>query len=121
MALHSRRPALEIEQVGAVTIARLIRPDYVDEETVGSTGNELFHLVEEQGCRRLVLSLTKMKRAGSAMLGKIIWLHKKMHTAGGKLVLCCIDSTLYEAFQALQLTRLFRIFDSEQEALQSFE
>jgi anti-sigma B factor antagonist len=121
MALHSRRPALEIEQVGLVTVARLIRADFVDEETINSVGSELFHLVEEQGCRRLVLSFAKVKRAGSAMLGKVIWLHKKIQNAGGKLVLCNVEPTLYEAFETLQLTRLFRIFPHEQDALQCLE
>jgi anti-sigma B factor antagonist len=120
MALHSRRPALQIEKVGEVTVARLIRPDFVDEETINGTGSELFHMVEEQGCRQMVLSWAKVKRAGSAMLGKVIWLHKRIQAVGGRLVLCDVDPILHEAFASLQLTRLFKIFPTEQEAVQSF-
>jgi anti-sigma B factor antagonist len=121
MPLNSRRPALDIEQVGSVTVARLARPDFVDEETVNLTGNQLFHLVEEQACRRLVINFSKVRRAGSAMLGKVIGLHRKIQAAGGRLVLCDLDSTLMDALESLQLTRLFRVFASEPEAIQSFE
>jgi anti-anti-sigma factor len=120
MPLHSRRPALEIERVGTVTVARFIRADFIDEDIINTTGNQLFHLVEELDCRQLLLNFARVKRVSSAMLGKVIWVHKKLQGVGGQLALCNLDPTLQEAFQSLQLNRLFRIYAEEQEALQSF-
>ena len=42
-------------------------------------GHELFALVEQFGCRRLVVDLHEVRVVTSAGLGKMITLHRKMH------------------------------------------
>jgi anti-sigma B factor antagonist len=121
MPLYSQRPLLELEQVGAVTIARLTQSDLLDDKTINTLGSQLMHLVEEMDRRLIVLDFSNVQRVASAMLGKIISLHKKLLAVGGRLVLCKVDPRLHEAFETLQLHRLFRIFKEEQEALQSLQ
>ncbi len=121
MPLHSRRPWLEVEQVGPVTVVRLAQRDLLDDATINAMGAQLFGLVDDMDCRRIVLNFTNVRRLASAMLGKVIGLHKRLQGVGGKLALCKIDPTLNEAFVTLQLNRLFGIFSEEQEALQSLQ
>ncbi len=121
MALHSQRPLLELEQVGAVTVARLTPSDLLDDKTINALGNQLLHLVQERNCRLLVLNFSTVERLASALLGKIIGVHKKLKAAGGRLALCKVDPRLTEAFETLQLHRLFPLFSEEQEALQSMQ
>jgi anti-anti-sigma factor len=110
-----------MEHVGGVTVARLARSDLLDDKTINTLGNQLFHLVLEGDCRLLILNFSSVQRVTSALLGKIIGLHKKLQAAGGRLALCRVDPRLHEAFETLQLHRLFPIFAEEQEALQSLQ
>jgi anti-anti-sigma factor len=121
MAMHSHRPLVELEQVGGVTVARLVRSDLLDDKTIDTIGNQLFHLVQERDCRLLVLNFSNVQRVTSALLGKIIGVHKKLQAEGGRMALCRVEPRLQEAFQTLQLHRLFPIFAEEQEALQSLQ
>ena len=46
-------------------------------------GHELFALVEQFGCRRVVVNLKEVRMVTSAGLGKMITLHRKMHRHQG--------------------------------------
>ena len=83
-------------------------------------GEQLFALVDDQGHKKLLLNFTNVEYLSSAALGKFITLNKKVTGAGGKLVLCGIDPTIYEVFEITRLNKLFNIQKDEQSALQSF-
>jgi anti-anti-sigma factor len=121
MSAPSQHPWLEVEQVGGVTLVRLTRRDLLDDRAINTLGNQLFSLVQDLDCRRIVLNFSNVQRLASAMLGKIIGLHKKLTAAGGRLALCKVDPALGEAFETLKLSRLFGIYKEEQEALQSLQ
>jgi anti-sigma B factor antagonist len=121
MSSHSQRPWLEVEQVGPVTIARPTRSDLLDDQTITAMGRHLYSLVDDLGCRRLLLDLGYVRLLASAMLGKVIGLHKKLEKSGGRLAVCRVHPTFTEAFKVLHLDRLFGIYGGEQEALQSLQ
>jgi anti-anti-sigma factor len=121
MPIHSERPVLVVEQVGAVTITRITRSDLLSEKTINAVGSQLTQLVEGPECRRLVLNLGNVKRLSSSMVGKLIGLNKNLQGLGGRLAICKIDPGVQEIFKALALERVFALYAEEQDALLSFE
>jgi anti-anti-sigma factor len=121
MPSRARHSWLEVEQVGPVTVARLARADLLDDSTITTMGNHLFALVDEMDCRRVLLDFGNVRRLASAMLGKVIALHRRLKAKDGRLALCRVDPGLAEVFQVLHLDRLFAIHGEEQEALQSLQ
>lgn len=120
MSTPPRSRWLEVEQVGEVALAKLTRRELLEDETIEAVGEQMFLLVDNMGCRKLVLSLAATRRMSSLMLGKIMSVHKKMKAAGGRLALCGIDPDVYRIFETLRLPQLLTIYKDEQEALQSF-
>jgi anti-sigma B factor antagonist len=112
---------LEVEQTGPVTVVRLKPRGVVDEDTAQLIGEQIFALVEENGCNRLVLNLAPVETMNSMMLGKIINLHKKAEETGGRLAFCQLHTRLRDVFDTFKLARLLHIYENEQEALASFE
>ncbi len=119
MALQPLCPGLETQQVGAVTVARLTRNDVLDEHVIKTIGGRLSSLVQGGGCRQLVVNLGAVKRVASSMVGNLIWLHKQVHGAGGRMAVCGLDPKLAAAFRTLQLDRLFDLHSDEAEALRA--
>jgi anti-anti-sigma factor len=112
-------PGLEVEQVGQVTVARILCSNLVDEKMADALGRQLIDLVTELNCRSLVVNLARVKRLTSSTLGKLIGTYKKMQPVGGRLVLCGVDPTIQEMIATLRLNRLFVIYPQEQEAVRS--
>src|SRR5947208_1405873 len=68
---------LEVEQVGEVTLVTITPRKILAEETTETIGAQLFSLVKELGCRKLVLNFGQVERLTSVMLGKVVMLHRK--------------------------------------------
>src|SRR5262249_36883713 len=114
MLSQTQHSLLEVEQVGSVTVARLAPAELLDDQTITTMGTHLFALVDEMDCRRILLDFGNVRRLASAMLGKVIALHRKLKPKGGRLALCRLDSELAGIIRVLQLNRLFGIFGDRQ-------
>jgi anti-sigma B factor antagonist len=112
---------LDIEPIGDVLAVRFTARQLVDEDMIGAIGSRLIQLVDQLGYRRLVLNLGPVNQLGSAMVGKLIALHRKVQAASGRLALCALKPDLYnKIFEVLKLSEIFHVYDDEQQALQDF-
>ena len=116
-----RRRRLEVEDYNDVTIVRFTDRKILDEPNIQAIGEQLFSLVDEVGRHRLLLNFDNVEYLSSAALGKLLALDKKVKAVQGRLALCNIDPQIYEVFKITRLSDLFKIYEDEQEALQSFE
>jgi anti-sigma B factor antagonist len=117
MAVHR---ALEVSEVGDVTVVRFVDRKILDEATIQELGQELFNLVEEENRSKLLLNFTSVEFLSSAALGKLITLDKKVKAHGGKLKLANIRPEIYEVFAITKLNKLFDIKEDEADALAAF-
>jgi stage II sporulation protein AA (anti-sigma F factor antagonist) len=120
MSLPSACRWFDVEQVDQVTVARFPRPVALDGEDAEAVGEQLAGLVLDSGCCRLVLNLANVESLSSAMLGKLIWIHKKALPLGGRLAVCRVDPKLEHIFDTVKLSVLIGIYADEKEAVQSF-
>jgi anti-anti-sigma factor len=109
----------ETEQVGDVTLIRFVCPSLLDEAAIQDLAQRLARLLECGGRRRFVMNLGAVTVMASLMLAKLMGFRRKVLAAGGRLALCAVDADLYRVFERTQLTRLFHIFNNEQEAMQT--
>jgi len=117
MAAHRR---LEVSEVGDVTVVRFVDRKILDEANIQELGVELFQLIEEENCKKLLLNFSNVDFLSSAALGKLITLDKKVKAHDGKLKLSNIRPEIYEVFAITKLNKLFDIKDDEADALASF-
>jgi anti-anti-sigma factor len=66
-------------------------------------GHELYALVEQFGCRRLVVNLQAVRVVTSAGLGNMISLHRKMHRHEGHVVFCHVQKEVEEVLRTSRL------------------
>ncbi len=117
MAVHRR---LQLSEVGDVSVVRFVDRKILDEANIQELGQELFHLIEDERRKSLLLNFSSVEFLSSAALGKLITLDKKVKAAGGKLKLSNIRPEIYEVFAITKLNKLFDIKDDEADALASF-
>ncbi len=118
VTLPGRR--LEVEQVGDVTLVRLLARSILTEPDAAAIGQLLSELVEAPDCRKVVLDLGEVRSMTTMMVGQFLALHRRLQAAGGRLVICNSDRFLAEIFNILRLPKVIRVYNSAQEALQSF-
>ena len=115
-----RRQRITFEDIGDVTVVRFIDKKILDEQNIQMIGDDLFKLVDELGRKKLLLDFTPVEFLSSAALGKLIRLHQRLATGGGKLILCGISKTILEIFELTKLDKMLKIVKDEQTGLNSF-
>ena len=111
---------LELSEVGDVAVVRFVDFKILDEANIQEMGQELFHLVEEDGYKKVLLNFSNVQFLSSAALGKLITLDKKVKKTEGSLKFSNILPDIYEVFAITKLNRLFSIYDDEADALAVF-
>jgi len=108
---------LHLERVGDVTVVHFALPEVMHADVIDSVGDRLSSLVEDEGQRLLVLDFGAVRKLSSALLGRLVGLHRKLLTLQGRMALCGIDAELRRVFDLCQLPRLLHLYADQQAAL----
>jgi anti-sigma B factor antagonist len=118
MVARTRRNWLEIEQIGAATVAKFTTRRILDEEKIHAVSRQLLGLGLEAGRGTVVLSFDRVERLSSEMIGKLLTLQRQIQARGGRLALCALKPQVSEILKILRLGPYFSVYADEQEALQ---
>jgi anti-sigma B factor antagonist len=115
-----RRQRIVVEDVGDIAVVQFVDKKILDEQNIQMIGDDLFRLVDELGRRKVLLNFSTVEFMSSAALGKLIRLHQRLVSIGGKLVLCNISKSIHEIFEITKLDKMLTIVKDEQTGLASF-
>lgn len=75
-------------------------------------------IIEERS--RIVLDLSSVNFIDSSGLGALVACQRLMNSRAGELRLCSMSDNVRALFELMRMQRVFMVFDSREEALQSF-
>jgi anti-sigma B factor antagonist len=76
--------------------------------------------VLESGAKKIVLNLKGLKYVDSSGIGELVSCYTTITNRGSQLRLCNLNSKIYSLLQLTALVSVFQIYDSEEDAIQSF-
>jgi anti-anti-sigma factor len=99
---------VELEQHGDVFCAHIC-PRKLDEQGIHLLGNELADLIEQGGCRRLVLSLGPgtLECLYSVFMAKLVMIHRRLLDHQGAMIMCDVTPEVLTVFEACKLQNYF--------------
>lgn len=109
------------EDIGDITVIRLTTGHVQDEDAIRAVFDYVHKLLADFGRKRIVLNLSDADFLPSTGLGKLVMLNRKLQAVQGRLALCHLAPLVKESLEHTRLTSLFNIYETEAEALQSFE
>ena len=116
----SKHKHITTAKSGDVTVVRFNEAKIINAASIAEMGDELFALIDQDKCLRLLLNFSDVEFLSSAALNKLIVLDKKMKGAGGKLCLASLKPEIVEVFQITRLNQVFSIHDDQASGLASF-
>jgi hypothetical protein len=107
---------LEVEMVQDVFCVHL-KQSRLEEMEIEALGGELVSLVQDGGCRKLVLNLglNSPSVLFSLFLAKLAMVHHRLQDVSGAMRLCAVNADIMEVFQACQMDSYFE-FAPDQDA-----
>ena len=104
-----------------VTIVHFTEAKLVDQRDINLIGAELTKMAESGGVSKMLINMENVRYLSSAMLGKLISLHKTLRTHKATLKLCSIAPPIYEVFEITRLDKVFDIQPTEEKGLARFK
>lgn len=108
---------LALEEHDPAMVATITRCELSEEENIDVFGKELLDLVDQYGCRQIVVSLQHVTYITSAALGKLITLHRRLHRKDGRLILCGALAAVNDVLRSSRLHEYFTVADDVASAL----
>ena len=109
----------ETEELGDVTVVRLTAQRLEDEDHVRAVFQGVAGAVEA-GRPNLLLNFGRVEYLASVAVGKLLALHRKVQSAGGRLALCHLSPATDEVLEVMHLKQVIPAYADEEEALRSF-
>jgi anti-sigma B factor antagonist len=104
-----------LESVHGITIL-----SFVDIQIAPDAKDLLYDLVETKGHKRLLINFSNIPAMATVGLGILANLQQKVDAVGGQLKFCCLDPELVKLFAMMKLDQIFKIYDTQEEALRAF-
>ena len=111
---------LVVQNIGGVVVANFTDASILDAQAIESIGQQLYELVDEKAQRKILLDFSRVRFLSSSMLGVLISLQKKAQAIKGQVAICSLIPDLKKPFKITHLDKLFKFYDDEEEALNSF-
>lgn len=106
---------------GDVTVIFFKNAAILDEKNIDKLGEELFEIAAKGHKPKLLVNFEKVEYLSSAVLGKLVALHKRMKAEKGILKLCNLAANILEVFKITKLDKLFEIYNDHEKAIKSFQ
>jgi len=103
-----------------ITCVQFTSTKIVDVKTISQLGDELLALVEKRAIRKMVIDMQSVQFLSSAMLGKLMAVHKSLAANKGALKISGLAPSLLEVFKITRLDKIFQIYPTVSEAITSF-
>lgn len=112
-------PQLVVQKIKDVTVVNFQDASMLDAHRIEQIAQQLYHLVDEENRRKMILDFTAVKFLSSTALGVLINLQKKATTIKGEVSICGMRGELAKLFKITNLDKLFRFHPDEESALQA--
>lgn len=110
---------MSIKEVGDVKVISLEDTERATVEVAEDFRRALFDMVED-GAKKLVVDMKEQKFVDSSFLGALVAGLRKAVAEGGSLKLVGLQPSVRSMFDLTRLSKVFEIFESEEEAVASF-
>ncbi len=113
---------VELADRGEVVVAYLKHAAILSQAEIDAVGKELLQAaLEASSTKKLLVNFQAVNYMSSAMLGKLLQVHKRTKADKITLKFCELCANLMEVFKITKLDKLFDIQKDEASALASFE
>jgi anti-anti-sigma factor len=102
------------EERGDTTIVTFTDPQLVEERKILVLGDELTRIVEQAAGRTVVLNFDRVDYLSSHLLAKIVRLHQKIASTGGKLILVGLKPEIHENLLTTNLHKVLNVRDRDE-------
>ncbi len=112
---------LIVNREGDVYHIGFLDRNILEEVYIQAIATEINRVLDEAENPKVVINFENVEHLSSAVLGTLITINNRIKEQNGQLRLANIDAKVYEIFLITKLNQIFHIYETTQQAVQSFK
>mgnify|MGYP003628350919 CR=1 FL=1 len=114
--------ALETQERNGVTVIILGEQyDNLDEPALQAAAEKLLEIAQTTDPPLIVVDMGRTKFFGSAFLGTLFRVWRRLTSRGGKMCVCCATGPCAEVLEITQVNRLWDLHETREAAVESLK
>jgi anti-sigma B factor antagonist len=109
-----------LQPIKDVMVVEFRAPSLMDAVVLDKTGQRLYHLIEKEDRRKIILDFSSVQYVSSQAIGIIVNMNKKLGALKGKMILCGIGPRLQELLRITRLDKVLVIKPTQSDAEKVF-
>ena len=93
--------------------------EHLDASNIEKFKTEINLLLNGTGA--MVFDLSAIQFIDSSGLGALLSCQRRVNAGGGELVLCAMQSTVRTIFEMVRMSKIIKIFDTQEKAIQALQ
>ena len=106
---------------GDVAVVSILESRILDESNVQAMYGEIETIISKRYVLKMVIDFKEVTHLSSAVIGKIIALHKKLAAEKGQLKLSGLNPVIRQVFKVTKVDKIIEIHDDIGTAVKSFQ
>lgn len=107
------------QQIRQYVVVEFYDASLMDSLKLEEMGKRLYHLVDQEDKRCIVLDFSRVQYISSQFIGILMALQKRLKALPkSELLLCSVNSRLAELLRITRLDQILKIYPSQKEAVQ---
>ena len=119
-SMSAKASQLRISRVGEITQIEFTESKILDESNIQQISDEMCSVVDEEATPKVIIRFGNVEHLSSAALGALITVNNRVKGKDGTLCLSEIDTQIREVFAITKLDKIFPIFETSDDAINSF-
>jgi stage II sporulation protein AA (anti-sigma F factor antagonist) len=111
---------VQAETLGELMVVSFRRGRIREEREILRVLTELGEFVEGRAGACVLVNMENIEYLSSAGLGALVGLLKRSRKGEGRLKLCCLKPSILELFEVMRLTKIFELYETQDEAVKAF-
>jgi anti-sigma B factor antagonist len=111
-------PHFTVQQIEKYTVVEFKTASLMDQIELEKIGKEIYHLVDAEDRRMIILDFEKVQYLSSQAIGIVLTLNKKLTALkNSKFILCGVGPKLLELLKITRLDRILTVKPTQKEAV----
>jgi anti-anti-sigma factor len=111
-----------VSKIGGTTVVEFTAASLMDSVQLEQMAEGLYHLVDEQDRRHIVLDFERVQYLSSQAIGMLLGMQKKLASLkNSRMILCGVGPRLMELLRITRLDRVLTVKPTQTEAVRSIE
>ncbi len=109
------------EDINGITVAKFTCKEISHLDIIDALLESFKKKIQSPSCKYLVIDMCNIEFVSTTAINLLLVILKRIRMKGGEVALCCLQNSVKQVFELMQLSKLFDIYSDREQAISALK